>query len=79
MRLWGVYPGGETAVMAETRRHAAVGPCKQPEPKTRCRETGAALPGPPGAPTVQIQGWLWGQHLPGAGCPSGATPTVAGG
>lgn len=42
MRLWGIYSGGKTEVTAETCRHVAVGPCKQPEWRTCWWDTGAA-------------------------------------
>lgn len=43
MRLWGIYLGGERAVMAETCQHTAVGACKQPKMRTGWRAMGAAV------------------------------------
>lgn len=43
MRLWGIYLGGETAVMAETCQHVAVGACKQPKMRTGWRAMGPAV------------------------------------
>lgn len=54
MRLWGIYSGGETVLMAETCQRVAVGPCKQLELRTRWWVMGAALLVLPGAPELQI-------------------------